>query len=179
MNVAESTSPSEAVRKTLERRALELSRPARSEDPTDSVDVLVVQVGHERYGIDIHRVEEVRPSKAVTPVPGLPSVWKGLVNIRGVLRPVLDTARYLGVGSFSEDALDLVMIGENDFSVALLVERVIGLRRLRADEIDPPIADAAENHRKAVAGITADLLLLLDADVLLRDPQLIVDQRNS
>lgn len=167
----------EEVRRILERRAAALSRPQRAEDLKERRELLILQIGTERYGIDVGQIAEVRPLGALTPIPGLPDIWAGVVNLRGVLRPILDGATYLGVERGGTGTGQVVFIREGDLVVGLLADEVAGLRKVAIDDIEPPLAIEADAHRKAVVGITADLLLLLDAKAILEDETLEVDQQ--
>ena len=43
------------------------------------------------FGLDIERVQEITPRTDITPVPGAPSFVRGVVNLRGMIIPVLDS----------------------------------------------------------------------------------------
>lgn len=161
----------------LERRAAALAKPPPEEKTGEAFDVLVVRIGGERYGIGIDHIVEVRPLDSLTHVAGLPPVWAGLVSLRGVLRAVVDGATYLGLekdGS-EEEGSHVIVISSGVLVVGLLVDEVAGFRSVRLQDIEPPLGDQGQSHRKAVSGVTADLLQLLDAGTLLADQVLVVE----
>ena len=82
------TEPDEVLR-ILQARARELARPLEPGDVEETTSLLVVEVGPERYAVDVDAVREIKPLAGVTSLPGLPSFWSGLVNLRGSLVPVL------------------------------------------------------------------------------------------
>src|SRR3954467_15154307 len=53
-------------------------------------EVLVFVLGKEEYGVDILKVQEIRGYDKVTPIPAAPAFLKGIVNLRGVIVPVID-----------------------------------------------------------------------------------------
>src|SRR5262249_51528724 len=53
-------------------------------------EVLVFVLGGEGYAVDILKVEEIRGYDKVTPIPAAPPFLKGIVNLRGVIVPVID-----------------------------------------------------------------------------------------
>lgn len=169
----------EEVRRILERRAAALAGSPQDERPAETLELLVMHIGDERYGIDIRHIAEVRPLGVVTPVPGLPAMWAGVITLRGVLYPVLDGGRYLGVASASQGSRDVIVIEGNGLVVGLLADAVAGLRRVERDAIDPPLGADIHAHRQAVSGVTRDLLLILDVATLLQDPSLVVDEQAS
>jgi len=85
------------VARILEERARALARPLRPDDASDTAELVVMNVGSERYGVEAERVLEVRSLAKLAPVPGAPHLWAGVVSIRGTLYPVLDLRRYLSL----------------------------------------------------------------------------------
>jgi purine-binding chemotaxis protein CheW len=80
------------------------------------VQALVLPIGDDRYAVDLTDVREVVPDPALTPLPGAPPAVLGVVNLRGELVPVLDTATLLGVGRLERVAF--VAVAEADEGLA-------------------------------------------------------------
>ena len=85
------------VQRILEARARELSREPEADARGDTVELVVLALGPERYGVAGQLVQAIHPLSGLTSVPGLPAFWAGLVNLRGRLYPVLNLRRYLGL----------------------------------------------------------------------------------
>jgi hypothetical protein len=136
------------VRRVLEERARALARPPEDQADDDTLELVVLAVGAERYGIDVRLVREVRPLAGLAPVPGMPACWAGLVNLRGSLCPVLSLRRYLGGGDDPDPDRDGVL--------------------------RPPPTAPHDRAHAAVQAVTPDLLQLLDPGALLADPALVV-----
>jgi purine-binding chemotaxis protein CheW len=173
------TDPPTSVDQTqriLEERARALAQPQQTGVDRDTVELLMIRVAAERYGIGLEHLREVRPLEALTPIPHLSQIWAGLVNLRGVLYPVLDTARYLGLEAGDGGQRQVVLLASDSLIVGLLADEVVGLRSLQRAEIRPPLATDPVAARRLVTGVTADLLLLLDAEALLDDPRLVVEE---
>lgn len=179
MTSASSSLPGDEIQRILEKRAAVLAKPPRQERVGEAREVLVMHVGDERYGVDVRQVVEVRPVDALTPVPGLPSIWAGLVNLRGVIYPVLHGPRYLGVETETAEDSHVVVITAGTLVVGFIADHIAGLRTIPVEDIEPPLGADAQAHRKAVSGVTPDLLLLLDVETLLQDPALVVDDEAS
>lgn len=178
MRPAASTPPVEAGRVTdiervLQERAEALARPVDSDDGREpTLEMLVLVLGVERYGIALHRVREVRPLGSPSVVPGLPEFWAGLINLRGALLPVLDVRRFLGIEeSVFSDPPQAVVVGGPTVEVALMVDAVQGVERIKASDI----ALSPSGTSSVVFGVTTDLVSVLDVDRLLADGALIVD----
>jgi purine-binding chemotaxis protein CheW len=165
----------EAVQRVLMERAHALARPAILERAAASEGMVIVSLGVERYGLPMRQVQEVRMLSAVTPVPGTAPLWAGLANLRGRLFPVLDLRHYLALPSGDADTnRKLVVVTAAGLEIALLVDDVLGVRDVLTTEIGPSLADMTGLRSAIVAGVTADLLSILNLDLLLADPRLVV-----
>jgi len=169
------------TRLILEERARELARPMEEEERGEITSLLVLGVGAELYGIDITVAQETRPLTDMAPLPNVPPFWKGLVNVRGRLCPVLDLGRYLQVPDAPERDRDggrgsgmLVVVGGSTVTVALLVDSVGEIRRIPAGSIKPSAAESLGGASRAILGVTQDLVSVLDTEALLGDQGLIV-----
>ena len=163
-------------RRILEERARALAKPLRSDEQPDTIEMVVMEVGTERYGVGAEGVREVRHLFKLAPVPGTPHFWAGIVGIRGTLYPVLDLWRYLSLPEAEQagEPKKVVLVSGSALTVGLMVDGVAGVRRLPAAEIGPPLAGASGAVRGAARGVTADLLTVLDVEALLCDPELVV-----
>lgn len=93
---------------------------------------LGVMLAGQRCLLDLTQVSEIVPLQPVTPVPLAHDWYQGLTNIRGHLTGVIDLARYQGETrtAVTPDCRLITFAPALGFNCALLVERVLGLRRL-------------------------------------------------
>jgi purine-binding chemotaxis protein CheW len=166
------------VQRALEERARALARPAADHTDGDAIELVVLAVGAERYAVDVRLVREVRPPAGLAPVPGTPSHWSGLVNLRGSLCPVLSLRRYLRVagGPAAADAQEpgALVVVTAPFTAALLVDAAAEIRRCAPEQLRPTSGAATDRAHAAVQAVTGDLVQVLDPGVLLADPALVV-----
>jgi twitching motility protein PilI len=96
-----------------------------------SVNQLGVQVGAERYLLELTQAGEIVPLAPLTAVPLTQPWYLGLCNIRGNLVGVIDLARYLGLGETATgpDSRIITFAGALGLNCALLVARVYGLHQ--------------------------------------------------
>lgn len=171
------TDPDE-IQRILRERADALAQPPESEeDPADSQALVVLAIADERYGIPLACVREIKPLGAVTPLAGTPPYWLGLVNLRGALFPVLDLQRYLGTGVGRRDQTEssqVVIVAGAGITIGLHVDHVLEVRTVRTADIGPSLVEAATDRPHAYAGLTRDLVAVLDVEALLADPALVV-----
>ncbi|NOS34933.1 chemotaxis protein CheW, partial [Acinetobacter baumannii] len=80
-----------------------------------SRQLITFQIGEQVLGVDIMAIREIRAWSPATPLPNVPAHVRGVVNLRGVVLPVLDLSHRLGWGSTdpsSRHVIIVVRIGE-------------------------------------------------------------------
>jgi twitching motility protein PilI len=109
---------------------LERMQAARTSDG-GRVNQLGMEIGAERYLLDLTEAGEIVPYTALGTVPLTQPWYLGLANIRGNLVGVVDLARYLGQGETATgpDARIVTFGAALGFNCALLVSRLYGLRQ--------------------------------------------------
>ena len=83
-------------------------------------ECLTFTLGDEEYGIDILMVQEIRSYETVTKIANLPDFIKGVINLRGVIVPVVDMRIKFQLGN----------VEYNQFTVVIVLNvcgRVIGM----------------------------------------------------
>lgn len=73
-------------------------------------EVLVFVLGAEEYAVDILKVQEIRGYEKVTPIPAAPAYLKGVVNLRGIIVPVIDMRIKFGLAEPKYDSFTVVII---------------------------------------------------------------------
>jgi purine-binding chemotaxis protein CheW len=164
------------VARILARRARELAVPLPGPDTGDTVELVVLTVGPEQYGVETGHVVEVLTLAGLARVPGLPRPWAGLVNVRGTLYPVLDLRCYLSLPEPAQrvEAAKVALVADAGLTVGLLVDDALEIRRIPVGQLGPPLVGSAGATRAQVRGVTPDLLTVLNAAGLLADPRLVV-----
>jgi purine-binding chemotaxis protein CheW len=128
------------------------------------MQALVLPIGDDRYGLDLLEVREVVPQPVLTPLPGAPRAVLGVINLRGDVVPVLDTAHLLGLGGLEHVAF--VAVAEADGGRAGLAtdgEPSTADLRERAGNAELPAATARYAHDGGVVTVLSlDELLAPD-----------------
>jgi purine-binding chemotaxis protein CheW len=134
-------------------------------------EFLTCRLGHESYGIDILKVQEIREIDAVTRVPHVSTFVRGVINLRGAIVPIVDLGLMFGFPEpIKLDEASAIVLNVDRRMVGLVVASVSDVVALAEDEIlpAPDLGDRAVAH--AVSGIgTKDgaTVLLLDVEHLL------------
>ncbi len=163
----------EAIRERLQQRAQQYAKPSKQQesyqsDRKDVYQLLTFDLGSERYGIDVSVVTSVRAIKKLTRVPGAPSFYRGVVNVRGQIITVLDLRILLSLGiNTSEIPPEIIVVEYNNLELAILADHVSAVERIPVDVIEPIEMTYAR-------GVTLGRLVVLDTEQLLADERLFV-----
>ena len=172
-------------RRTLDARARLLAVPPIKETDTgETVHLLAVLLGGERYGVDIDMVRETLPMdrRNWTRVPCSPNFVIGAVNIRGRIYSIMDISRFFGLPSqpWPENPHAVLVSNENgaagEMELCLLADSLPELVHFTQCQIKSAAAIVSSQANEFILGITEDMLIILDLDRLLSDPRIIVHE---
>ena len=101
-------------------------------------EFLTFRLGAEEYGIDILRVQEIRSYEQPTRIANAPSFVKGVVNLRGVIVPIIDLRLKLGCDTAEYNTFTVVVVlNVRGRVVGAVVDSVSDVLELSKDEIKP------------------------------------------
>lgn len=141
-----------------------------------SREYLTLLLRDEEYAIDILKVQEIRGYDSVTSLPGLPPTIKGVINLRGLIVPVVDLRIKFKLGSAAyDDTTAMIILNLAGRSVALVVDGVSDVVALQPAQISPaPQFGAVLNTRfiEGIGTLEQRMLILLDVEALLNADEL-------
>ncbi len=110
-------------------------------------EYLAFRLGAEHCAIEILRVQEIRSYEAPTRIAGAPPRVKGVVNLRGVIVPVVDLRTRLGMPATEPGAMTVVIVlGLRDRVIGAIVDAVAEVVEVTDDELkEPPPLGSAVN----------------------------------
>jgi purine-binding chemotaxis protein CheW len=101
-------------------------------------EYLTFKLGAEEYGIDILKVQEIRGYDTVTRIANAPAFIKGVVNLRGVIVPIVDLRLKFNLGDARYDSFTVVIIlNVANRVVGAVVDSVSDVLELAAEQIRP------------------------------------------
>ena len=158
-----------------------IEHSSRTGDAGDGAgsEFLAFTLGSEEYGIDILKVQEIRGYDAVTTIANAPEFIKGVINLRGIIVPVVDMRIKFKLGSVTYDETTVVIIlNVADRVVGMVVDGVSDVTTLKADEIKPAPEFGSGLDTQYLQGLgTVDdrMIILADIEKLMtsRDMELI------
>ena len=143
-------------------------------------EFLSFRLGAEEYGIDILRVQEIRSFEACTRIAGSPSFIKGVVNLRGVIVPIVDLRLKFGLADAPLDGSTVtIVLNVSQRVVGVVVDSVSDVLQLDAGQIQPaPEFNHAvpDNHITGIAtvmqGELQRMLVLVDIEQLMSSAEM-------
>ncbi|MBL8305577.1 MAG: chemotaxis protein CheW [Rubrivivax sp.] len=101
-------------------------------------EFLTFRLGAEEYGIDILRVQEIRSYEQPTRIANAPQFIKGVVNLRGVIVPIIDLRLKLGCDTADYNTFTVVVVlNVKGRVVGAVVDSVSDVLELKKEEIKP------------------------------------------
>ena len=101
-------------------------------------EYLSFKLGAEEYGIDILKVQEIRGYEQPTRIANAPHFIKGVVNLRGVIVPIVDMRLRFGLPDVKYDSFTVVIILNVAYrTVGMVVDAVSDVLELPANQIKP------------------------------------------
>jgi purine-binding chemotaxis protein CheW len=145
--------------------------PATNDIPSE---FLAFSMGQEEYGLDILKVQEIRGYDAVTHIANAPDFFKGVINLRGVIVPVIDMRIMLKIGTPTYDSVTIVIVlNIGGKVVGMVVDSVSDVISLGRDDIRPApeVGSAVDTGYLIGLGTVAErMLILVDIDKLMANP---------
>lgn len=169
----------EDTRRILKERALTLAREAVPAEAADtSIEVIEFLLAHERYAVASEYVREVYPLEDITPLPCTPAFMLGIVNVRGEILSVIDIKKFFDLPEKGLTDLNKVIVLESaDMVFGIVADAISGVRRIPRADIQPSLPTLTGIREDYLLGVTAERVVILDAEKLLNDEKLIVNER--
>lgn len=146
-------------------------------------EYLTFSLGNEEYGIDILKVQEIRGYDTVTHIANAPEFIKGVINLRGVIVPIIDMRIKfkVGVPTYNEFTVVIIMnvLGR---IIGMVVDGVSDVVALSPEQIKPTPEMGAAMDTDYITGlgtINDQMLILVDIEKLMSSEEMqIMEQVN-
>jgi purine-binding chemotaxis protein CheW len=141
----------------------------------DAREYLTFVLG-EYYGLDILKVQEIRGYEAVTKIANTPDFIKGVVNLRGLIVPIVDLRIKFHLGKVTYDALTVVIILNLGGRIAgMVVDGVSDVMNLQANQIRAVpdiVASIDTKYITGLASVDEKMFILVDIEQLMNSQEM-------
>ncbi|MHB9093057.1 MAG: chemotaxis protein CheW [Eubacteriales bacterium] len=135
------------------------------------IQLVACAIEGEEYAIDIRSVQEIIRLQEITRVPQASSFVSGVINLRGMVIPVMDMRRRFGFpGKVPDETTRIVIINWSGLLVGILVDSVSEVIRLPRRDIEQPPSCSSNVNSEFFTGIGKlgfRLLIMLNLDKIL------------
>lgn len=116
---------------------------------------IVVSLGTEQYGIDIQYVDNIVRMQRITRVPKAQHYFKGVINLRGEIIPVMSLRMKFGLepDEYTNATRIIIIKLEPQYAVGIIVDEVKEVVTLEEDSIDKPNYDSTDDKAGYLSGI--------------------------
>jgi len=135
------------------------------------IKFIVFQLLNKEYAIPVHQVQGIEKVEHITRVPRTEKFVKGVINLRGVITPIIDLrSRFnLEEESYSESTR-VIIVGFNDLEVGFIVDSANDVIDIPTSSIEPTpevVGVEEAEYIKGVAKVGKRLLILIDLEMIL------------
>jgi purine-binding chemotaxis protein CheW len=122
------------------------------------------------YATDIMGVREIRGWTETTVVPHTPDYVRGVINLRGIVLPVIDLKARLGLGMTEASSSHVIIVLESGERITgILVDAVLDILSMAKDQIQPIpqiVRESGNDYVEGIAVLDGKLVTLLGVDKL-------------
>jgi len=135
------------------------------------VKVIVFRLKDEEYGVEVNQVKSIEKLDHITRVPRTPKFVKGVINLRGVVTPIIDLRTRFGLEEAEyTDATRVIIVAVGELEVGLIVDAANDVIDIPVHAIEPPpevVGGVEAAYLRGVAKLEKRLLILLNLDKVL------------
>ena len=137
---------------------------------------IVVNIGNEQYGIDIGFVDNIVRMQKITRVPKAQSYFKGIINLRGEIVPVMSIRKKMGLeDDVITDASRIIILKiEEKGLLGIMVDEVCEVVTLNVDEIDKSAINtnsAKDNFINGIGKNEESLISLFEINSIIEEKE--------
>ena len=142
-------------------------------------ELLTFTLGSEEYGIDILKVQEIRGYDAVTTIANSPAFIKGVINLRGIIVPIVDMRIKFNLGKVDYNQFTVVIIlNLANRVMGIVVDGVSDVITLTPEQLKPAPEFGTSLDTQYITGLgTVDdrMIIVMDIEKLMssRDMELV------
>ncbi len=144
----------------------------------ESTQYIVIKIGDEQYGIDIRYIENIVRMQKITRVPKVQPYFKGVINLRGEVVPVMSLRVKMGLEPdvTSNTTRIIILKIEQNAPVGVIVDEVkevVTLEEANTDKVAYDAKDDTVNYINGIGKCNGGLISLLDLNVVVSEKETI------
>jgi purine-binding chemotaxis protein CheW len=159
------------------RARLLAQEPKKADESGTHLEIIEFKLASETYGIEAMFVREIHQLRDLTPLPGVPSFVLGITNVRGQILSVVDLKKFFNLPDKGLGELNKMIILRNKgMEFGILADSILGTHAIPLEAIQAPPATVTGIGAEYVRGVTGERVIVLDAEKILDDGKMIVNE---
>ena len=135
-------------------------------------DFLTFKLGQKEYGVRLLKIQEIRNYENVTQIANVPSHVKGVINLRGMIVPIIDIRVQFNLGTPTADKLNVIIVFSTRSTVfGIVADSLSDVVTLKSEQLKPALSDEGAlelDYLIGVATVDKRVLFLFDIDRVLQ-----------
>ena len=145
------------------------------ENKEKSNSYLTFKLGEEEFGAHVSQVLNILEMSRITSVPKSPDYMKGVINLRGMVLPVIDTRTKFGITEteYNNNTCIVVMdleLDEDTIHIGAIVDEVLSVIEVEDNQLEPPPSIGSKYKSEFIYGMAKaedNFIMLLDMQKVL------------
>ncbi len=133
--------------------------------------VIVFQLVDMEYAVSVDLIQSIEKVQSITRVPKTPAYVKGVINLRGIVTPIVDLRERFGLASKGmDDSTRIIIVRLDEYDVGLVVDAANDVLDIPVDAIEPQpkvVGSIESDFISGVANVEKHLLVMLNLDKVL------------
>lgn len=119
------------------------------------IQYIVIKIDNEQYGIDIKYIDNIVRMEKITRVPKAQHYFKGVINLRGEVIPVMDLRVKFGIAEMEETKATRIIILKLDkqSTVGIIVDAVREVVSLRPTDMEKVTSNSQDSRSQYICAI--------------------------
>jgi purine-binding chemotaxis protein CheW len=139
--------------------------------------LVVFTLGNEEYGVEVDKVQTIERMMPLTRVPKTPAFVKGVINLRGVVVPVIDLCERFGLKAAEiTESTRIIIVRQQSIEVGLIVDSANDVVDVDEDHIEAPpevVGGIRAKYLRGIAKLDNRLLVLFNLQEVLNKDEII------
>jgi len=136
----------------------------------NQLQLVTFLLGEEKYGVDIMDVKEIVRTREIRPIPNCPPYVAGILNLRGIIIPIIDLHRRFQLRSAAQDDEEallsgIMVIDIDGMELGIFIDRILRVVAIEAKELQSPpqmISGIGAEYIQSVVSEDNGYLLILN-----------------
>lgn len=142
----------------------------------ETTQYIVINIGEEQYGINIAFVDNIVRMQHITRVPKVPAHLKGVINLRGIVVPVMSLRLKMGLEEdvITKDTRIIILKLESVGEIGVVVDAVREVITLSVDDVEKNTTDSSpdrQNFVQSVGKCGSGLISILDLNAVVSEKE--------